>query len=92
MRENSPKNSGGSDFSRNKKQRNALVSLELMEDYCKQENIFFSDEQKAQYLIQQSKRQYKTFRNTINKACNHFKDIADHPDHLKLLEEEQKVQ
>ena len=62
-----------------------------MEDYCKNENIFFSDEQKAKYLIQQSKIQYKTFRNTISKACSHFKDIADHPDHQKLLEEDQKV-
>jgi hypothetical protein len=52
LRENGSKNSGGSDFSRVKKPKNALVSLEHMEDYCKKENVFFTDEQKAKYLIQ----------------------------------------
>jgi len=43
LREYGSKTSAYSEFSKNKKPKNALVSLEYMEDYCKNENIFFTD-------------------------------------------------
>ena len=59
------------DYSPSKRTQAALLKLEAMDDFCKKENIFFTDNDKIKFQIKQSKGQYKNFKNCINNVFSH---------------------
>ena len=59
-----------------------------MEPFCRRENVFFTEKEKVNHLIELSKSRYRNFRQNFEKAFSHLSDIPDHPDHSKLLSEE----
>lgn len=61
------------------------TNLDKMEDYCKKENIFYTEKDRVTNMISQSKGQYKNFRGHFNKAFSHIKEIPDHPNLHVLL-------
>ena len=56
-----------------------------MDEFCKKEYIFFTERDRVQRLIQNSKGQFKNFKGHLNKALNHINEIPDHPNLEKLL-------
>lgn len=56
-----------------------------MDQYCKKENIFFTEAERVQNRISVSKGYHKHFQKCIGRAFNHIKDIPDHPNLDKLL-------
>lgn len=68
-----------------KKKLDNFKKLDKMDDYCKKEHIFFTERDRINRLILNSKGQFKNFKGHLNKAFNHINEIPVHQNLEKLL-------
>lgn len=58
--------------------------LASMEEYCKEQNIFFNESDRIKHQIKKSKGLYQEFKGSLQRGFN-FNHGEDHPDLAELL-------
>ena len=61
-----------------------------MADFCKDQHVFFNDDDRIKFQIAQSKNHFKEFKNAFNRAFEKVHTADDHPELTKLLTEDVK--
>ena len=58
-----------------------------MDDYCKQENVFLSTDDKIKFTVDKSRSHFKLFRNTVNSVFQNVKVYPEVPGIDILMED-----
>ena len=61
--------------------------IEYMDDYCKQENVFLSTDDKIKFTVDKSRSHFRLFQKTVNSAFQHVKVYPDVPGLDVLMED-----
>ena len=62
-----------------------------MEDYCRDQNIFFNENERIQHSIKACEGLYKEFRGTLQRGFKTFKIFEDHPEWPLLMANESEI-
>ena len=65
--------------------------LSSMEEYCRDQHIYFNESERIKYSIKASESLYKEFRSTLNKGFKNYKVFEDHPEWPLLMAKENEI-
>lgn len=60
-----------------------------MEEFCKNQNVFFSESDRIKYTIKNSKVQASNFCKSLNRGFKNLKNFEDHPNLKYVMQDEE---
>ena len=62
-----------------------------MEDYCRDQHIFFNENERIRHSIKASEGLYREFRGSLHRGFKNYKMFEDHPELSVLMASENEI-